>query len=1120
MVVRDQEPARLPRWLYTNAPRRARQTQTRSPLAPRCSLVPRRVAAQPSPPRRGRRASRTLAYRFTRVSSAANAYTSSNPSSQSSQSWQNSGSENDAVAQPPPPSASAIRLVLFSSASRADEERQGADATVDKRRIGSISAPVVRESGADSLRARGVRGASEDCDCEGDARRRRARLALLVHLPFLCPLYLLVLSRGIVMLTCRSSPALDPMEFFAVYRREYHTGPLVYCDAGVRGACIFPLHFAIGVTGDGASVSGLYKMWGCQGASCALSLFPHRPLSVLSLAPPPPPSLVPSSLPFLVPHTLTSALQIIAFISPYFRAVHDVLDFDLTITSTTISTLPSDDGHYPASSIDALAGADPGAAAPVEGIAPRGAVGAESHARGVAPGRAAVLELGILASVKGLTRTADLGSLDDGSLEGCGSWLTLCARPASVRLRSCGGRMERSSSDLSPGACRLALHMIVVAAIAECRARCPAPLSRYRDTTSLLCPLFLPGSFVHFCQDARRVGGLTMLVDFLLVEVLAATIDCSAVYRRDVGDMMMQGNRYDTMRADALVYWRRVLKRDGCGVREIVHPHHSLPCATILPPRTWWAQAFRGSTRLPGLFKLTHGILINTRSRYQFQVEDLCLRPLSRLRWRVKKEIGFPFLDTGFLDFGPCEGEGEWRAAGAHAISGGNVVDTMKVGRHRISEGVLVEVARGAWGVPLLSSFSSSRHLSTMRQQRAAIGNTWSIASDSGVAVCALGGNGPRARWRWCLEPEAEHAYAHSCSSTRLRSCGAPMWMSDSGGTLAARQYPISALFWMPSYALRIHSCEEVVWSRRKAPNLYVVVYQDGRAVHRTNAVKRNRTPEWNDLCNLSSDSPITLRLWHDYLLRCRDICLGAVDTEISALLNPASSDTEYIRLPLTSEDRGSGKHTGTVLVCLVRNGAAASIAIEQSKQNIGQLAHVSALIEAAGMVDSSQPAVQTFEAGLGIIITKLDMIIQIGNEVAKIHPYANMAWKVLTSVYQAVKAEQETQEKLKKLVDIMVSVYSFTEETDALPQKIKSLEDKVLAIIKQTVECAVFIREYSGHGFTARVMKNTWDNADKTIDDLSETLLKLKDSLDGTLIVQGLFLSAQVLQKVDRLGM
>ncbi|KAJ7609596.1 hypothetical protein DFH06DRAFT_1485786 [Mycena polygramma] len=401
---------------------------------------------------------------------------------------------------------------------------------------------------------------------------------------------------------------------------------------------------------------------------------------------------------------------------------------------------------------------------------------------------------------------------------------------------------------------------------------------------------------------------------------------------------------------------------------------------------------------------------------------------------------------------------------------------------------------------------------------------------------------------------EAERLYVSP--SMRSRSCGAPMQMSLSpdldlefdgeikperkrnvcvrcvrlichwdrvslvtDGSVETPADWIFALFWMPSYALRVHSCEDVVWSRRKAPNLYVVVYQDGRAVHRTNAVKRNRTPQWDDICSLPSDSPITLRLWHDCLLRCRDICLGAADTEISALLDLASSDTEYNRLPLTSEDRGSGKHTGTVLVCLVRDGAAASTAIEQSKQNIGQLAHVSALMETAGMVDSSQPAVKMFEAGLGIIITKLNMIIQIGNEVAKIHPYANMAWKILTSVYQAVKAEQETQEKLKKLVDIMVSVYSFTEETDALPQKIKSLENAVLAIVKQTIECAVFIREYTGHGFTARVTKNTWDNADKTIDDLCETLLKLKDSLEGSLTVHGLFLSAQVLQKVDRLG-
>jgi hypothetical protein len=105
-----------------------------------------------------------------------------------------------------------------------------------------------------------------------------------------------------------------------------------------------------------------------------------------------------------------------------------------------------------------------------------------------------------------------------------------------------------------------------------------------------------------------------------------------------------------------------------------------------------------------------------------------------------------------------------------------------------------------------------------------------------------------------------------------------------------------------------------------------------------------------------------------------------------------------------------------------------------------------------------------------------------------------------------------------------MANVYSFVEDIDFLAERIKSLEDKVLAIIKQTVECALFIQEYIVNGFCsasldhsigtifnfvpARAVRNTWAHADKTIDDLSDTLVKMKDSFDGSLTVQGLFLS------------
>jgi hypothetical protein len=117
-----------------------------------------------------------------------------------------------------------------------------------------------------------------------------------------------------------------------------------------------------------------------------------------------------------------------------------------------------------------------------------------------------------------------------------------------------------------------------------------------------------------------------------------------------------------------------------------------------------------------------------------------------------------------------------------------------------------------------------------------------------------------------------------------------------------------------------------------------------------------------------------------------------------------------------------------------------------------------------------------------------------------------------------------------------MVDVYSFVEDIEFLAERIKSLEDNVLVIIKQTVECALFIQEYTVNGFcstyygshygnyifnflSARAVRNTWAHADRTIDDLSGTLVKMKDSFDSSLTVQGLFLSTKLLQKLDGLG-
>jgi len=47
-----------------------------------------------------------------------------------------------------------------------------------------------------------------------------------------------------------------------------------------------------------------------------------------------------------------------------------------------------------------------------------------------------------------------------------------------------------------------------------------------------------------------------------------------------------------------------------------------------------------------------------------------------------------------------------------------------------------------------------------------------------------------------------------------------------------------------------------------------------------------------------------------------------------------------------------------------------------------------------------------------------------------------------------------------------MEDVCSFVDDVQSIPNKLHRLEDIIADILKQIVECTIFIREYVGHGF------------------------------------------------------
>jgi hypothetical protein len=56
-----------------------------------------------------------------------------------------------------------------------------------------------------------------------------------------------------------------------------------------------------------------------------------------------------------------------------------------------------------------------------------------------------------------------------------------------------------------------------------------------------------------------------------------------------------------------------------------------------------------------------------------------------------------------------------------------------------------------------------------------------------------------------------------------------------------------------------------------------------------------------------------------------------------------------------------------------------------------------------------------------------------------------------------------------------MDDLYTFVDSVQSFPNKIKKLEDIILKILTQTVECVMFIREYTGLGFSGKLYTFTF---------------------------------------------
>ncbi|KZP24201.1 WD40 repeat-like protein [Athelia psychrophila] len=164
----------------------------------------------------------------------------------------------------------------------------------------------------------------------------------------------------------------------------------------------------------------------------------------------------------------------------------------------------------------------------------------------------------------------------------------------------------------------------------------------------------------------------------------------------------------------------------------------------------------------------------------------------------------------------------------------------------------------------------------------------------------------------------------------------------------------------------------------------------------------------------------------------------------------------------------------------------------------------------------------EDFLNSLGTVINKIQLIAEVTldavDALAKVHPYADAAWKVLSSVYKAYEYQKDTDGAAVALFKQMEHLYSFVGDVESLPIKIKQLEHTLVRILEQTTECGIFFREYTDRGFVGRFLGQAVSNRSQTISNLSTTLTQLNNDLNSGVQLHTAFMSSHVSEGVDRL--
>ncbi|ETW77103.1 hypothetical protein HETIRDRAFT_454495 [Heterobasidion irregulare TC 32-1] len=154
----------------------------------------------------------------------------------------------------------------------------------------------------------------------------------------------------------------------------------------------------------------------------------------------------------------------------------------------------------------------------------------------------------------------------------------------------------------------------------------------------------------------------------------------------------------------------------------------------------------------------------------------------------------------------------------------------------------------------------------------------------------------------------------------------------------------------------------------------------------------------------------------------------------------------------------------------------------------------------------SALKPMQNFVDNWTPLLNKVKMFCDLMDGIAEVHPYAKIAWGIVSIPQKIMNDQMDRDDRIQKLFVTMNSFYDIVSDLENRPETRLTLQDLPQRIAQQTIECFYFIRDYAKtEGFVKRIGQQLFSTKNVMIDTYCTVFVKFKEEFYGRVAVQTL---------------